>query len=144
MGIKANEKYVASKLEEHKRDHSLYIAFAPLEAPTIAVAVVVENAGFGSEAAAPITRRVFDFALLGLYPSVEDMAATREGKSGAPIGLQRPAAAVLLPGQAAVMGPAAATGSAAGSVAGSVAVSAAVPSPTTPPGAYVAAVRTAR
>ena len=106
VGIKANERYVASKIEEHKRDHSLYIAFAPLEAPTIAVAVVVENAGFGSEAAAPITRRVFDHALLGLYPSVEDMAATREGKSGAPIGTQRPAASVPLPGLTSVVGAA--------------------------------------
>ena len=107
VGIRANEKYVASKIEEHKRDHSLYIAFAPLDAPTIAVAVVVENAGFGSEAAAPITRRVFDYALLGLYPSVEDMAATREGKSGAPIGTQRPAASVPLPGVTSVMSGAA-------------------------------------
>ena len=98
VGIKANEKYVASKIEEHKRDHSLYIAFAPVEAPTIAVAVIVENAGFGSEAAAPITRRVFDYALLGLYPSLEDMAATRIGKSAAPIGVPRPAESVPLPG----------------------------------------------
>ena len=55
-------------------------------------------------AAAPMTRRVFDYALLGLVPSVEDMAATREGKSGAPIGTQRPAASVPLPGLAAVIG----------------------------------------
>jgi penicillin-binding protein 2 len=108
VGIKANEKYVASKLAEHKRDHSLYMAFAPLDAPTVAVAVIVENAGFGSEAAAPITRRVFDYALLGLYPSEEDLAATREGRSAAPIGKQRPAASVPLPGVAPLpdqMGP---------------------------------------
>ena len=49
VGIKANEKYNAAKLEEHQRDHSLYIAFAPIEAPTIALAVIVENAGFGAD-----------------------------------------------------------------------------------------------
>ena len=109
VGIKANEKYNAAKLDEHKRDHSLYIAFAPLEAPTIALAVVVENAGFGSEAAAPMARRVFDYALLGQYPSLEDMALTREGKSGAPVGTPRLAAAVPLPGATALannLGPA--------------------------------------
>jgi len=103
VGIRANQKYDASKLEEHKRDHSLYIAHAPAEAPTIALAVVVENAGFGSEAAAPMARRVFDYALLGLYPSEEDLAATRVGKSGAPIGVQRQAVDVPLPGQSEVM-----------------------------------------
>ena len=101
VGIKANEKYNASKMEEHKRDHSLYTAFAPIEAPTIAVAIVVENAGFGSEAAAPITRRVFDYVLAGVLPSPEDMALTREGKSGAPVGKQRPVSDVPLPGAAA-------------------------------------------
>ena len=98
VGIKANEKYNAAKMDEYQRDHSLYIAFAPLEAPTIALAVVVENAGFGSEAAAPITRRVFDYWLLGLWPSDEDLAATQQGKSGAPIGVQRRAVEVPLPG----------------------------------------------
>ena len=101
VGIRQNEKYNAAKLEEHKRDHSLYMAFAPVEAPTIALAIVVENAGFGSEAAAPITRRVFDYVLAGVLPSPEDVALTREGKSGAPIGKPRPAGEVPLPGAAA-------------------------------------------
>ncbi len=98
VGIKANEKYNAAALDEHKRDHSLYTAFAPLELPTIALAVVVENAGFGSEAAAPMARRVFDYWLRGQYPSVEDMALTQVGKSGAPLGTPRLAVSVPLPG----------------------------------------------
>ena len=98
VGIKANEKYNAAKLDEYQRDHSLYIAFAPVEAPAIVLAIVVENAGFGSEAAAPITRRVFDYWLSGLWPSEEDMAATQVGKSGAPIGQPRRAVDVVVPG----------------------------------------------
>ena len=101
VGIKANEKYNAAKLDEHKRDHSIYIAAAPIDAPTMVLAVVVENAGFGSEAAAPIARRVFDYMLLGQYPSAADMALTRQGKSSAPVGAPRRAADVPLPGQAA-------------------------------------------
>ncbi|MBL8341214.1 MAG: penicillin-binding protein 2 [Rubrivivax sp.] len=107
VGIKQNEKYNAAKLEEHQRDHSLYIAAAPLEAPTVALAVVVENAGFGSEAAAPIARRVFDYLLLGQAPSAEDLALTRQGRSAAPVGVPRRAAELPLPG---VPGPAAALG----------------------------------
>ena len=98
VGIKANEKYNAAKLDEYQRDHSLYIAFAPVEAPAIVLAIVVENAGFGSEAAAPISRRVFDYWLSGLWPSEEDMAATQVGKSGAPIGQPRRAVDVVVPG----------------------------------------------
>jgi penicillin-binding protein 2 len=98
VGIRQNEKYNAAKLEEHKRDHSLYIAAAPIDAPTVVLAVVVENAGFGAEAAAPIARRVFDYLLLGQYPSEEDLVATREGRSAAPLGTPRRAADIPLPG----------------------------------------------
>ena len=96
--IKANEKYNASKLDERHRDHALYTAFAPLDAPRVAIAIVVENAGFGAGAAAPIARRVFDFVLSGQYPSEADIAATRLGQSTAPIGVTRPVATVPLPG----------------------------------------------
>ena len=99
VGIRQNEKYNASKLEEHKRDHSLYIAFAPLEQPTIAVAVVVENAGFGATAAAPIARRVFDYWIANRYPSEEDIALTQQGKTAAPVGAPRTASEIPLPGQ---------------------------------------------
>ena len=69
IGMKANEKYNAAKLAEFHRDHSLYIAFAPADQPRIALAVIVENAGFGSAAAAPIARRAIDYYLLGKRPS---------------------------------------------------------------------------
>jgi penicillin-binding protein 2 len=100
IGIKQGQRYNAAKMEEHQRDHSLYIATAPLPEPTVALAVVVENAGFGAQAAAPIARRVFDYLLLGHYPSEEDLAATRAGQSAAPIGKPRRAADVMLPGAA--------------------------------------------
>jgi penicillin-binding protein 2 len=99
VGVRQNEKYNAAKLEEHQRDHSWYIAAAPIDAPTVVVAVIVENAGFGAEAAAPMARRVFDYLLLNKIPSEEDMAATQQGKSAAPIGTQRPASELVLPGQ---------------------------------------------
>lgn len=71
IGIKANEKYDASKVDERHRDHSLFIAFAPAgagEQPKIALAVLVENGGFGARAAAPIARAAFDYYLLGKLP----------------------------------------------------------------------------
>ena len=102
VGARANEKYNAARIDEHKRDHALYVAAAPIDAPTVALAVIVENAGWGSDSAAPIARRVFDYLLLGQYPSEADMAAMREGKAKAPIGTPRRAADVPLPGQAAL------------------------------------------
>jgi len=75
IGIKQNEKYDASKIDERLRDHSLFIAFAPVESPKIALAVVVENGGFGSRAAAPIARTVLDYYLLGRRPADAAQAA---------------------------------------------------------------------
>jgi penicillin-binding protein 2 len=87
--IGQKDKYNAAKLSEHQRDHALYMAFAPADNPQIALAVIVENAGFGAAHAAPIARRVFDYWLLGQYPSEEDIAATQMGQTGRPIGLPR-------------------------------------------------------
>ena len=98
VSIGQKEKYNASRLAEYQRDHSLYIAYAPAEDPKIAVAVIVENAGFGAAAAAPMARRIMDYWLLGNYPSEADMAAMRVGKAGAPIGTPRRAEDVPLEG----------------------------------------------
>ena len=84
--IGQKERYDARKLEEHQRDHSLYVGFAPVEQPTVALAVIVENAGFGATHAAPIARRVFDYLLMDQYPNPQDMAAVQKGQAGAPIG----------------------------------------------------------
>ena len=89
--IGQKDKYNASKMEEHQRDHALYMAFAPADNPQIALAVIVENAGFGAEHAAPIARRVFDYVLLGQYPSEEALAAVKKGQAASPIGKPRKA-----------------------------------------------------
>ena len=98
VSLRAGEKYRDIKADERKRDHSLYIAFAPIEAPTIALAVIVENAGYGSTSAAPIARRVFDYLLMGQYPNADDIALTQKGQTTAPVGKPRLAADVPLPG----------------------------------------------
>ncbi|MGH8688639.1 MAG: penicillin-binding protein 2 [Burkholderiales bacterium] len=69
VAMKQGEKYEEDKVAERLRDHSLFIAFAPLESPKIALAVVVENGGFGARTAAPIARTVLDFFLLGKLPA---------------------------------------------------------------------------
>ena len=64
FSVGQNEKYNEKTVPERLRDHSWFIAFAPAEAPRIAVAVLVENGGFGSTGAAPIARKVMDAWLL--------------------------------------------------------------------------------
>jgi len=69
IAIKQGEKYNEAKTAERHRDHALFIAFAPVESPKIALAVLVENGGFGAVAAAPIARLVLDYYLLGKKPA---------------------------------------------------------------------------
>ncbi len=115
--IKKNEKYDASKIDERFRDHALYMAFAPAENPQIALALVVENSGFGGANSAPIARRVFDFWLKGQYPSEEDIAAVQIAKAPVPIGKPRTVADMPWPAGAAAAATAAAA--AAGAATGS-------------------------
>ncbi|HEY8507323.1 MAG TPA: penicillin-binding protein 2, partial [Steroidobacteraceae bacterium] len=65
FSVGQNERYDEKTVAERLRDHSWFVAFAPAEAPRIAVAVLVENGGFGATAAAPIARKVMDAYLLG-------------------------------------------------------------------------------
>ena len=69
VGIKQGEKYNEARVAERHRDHSLFIAFAPADDPKIAIAVLVENGGFGARAAAPIARAAIDYYLLGKKPT---------------------------------------------------------------------------
>ena len=86
VGMKQGEKYDETKVTERLRDHSLYIAFAPVENPKIALVVLVENGGFGARAAAPIARTVLDYYLLGKLPegdapgAIKPDAAADEGE----------------------------------------------------------------
>ena len=101
-----NTKYNARALEEHQRDHALFMAYAPVDDPKIALAVVVENAGWGAGAAAPIARRVFDYWLMNQYPSEADLAAIKTGKAAAPMGKPRVASEVAWPPAANTAAPA--------------------------------------
>nr|WP_299242732.1 penicillin-binding protein 2 [uncultured Halomonas sp.] len=59
-----DERYDAAELEERLHDHALFVAFAPIEKPEIAVAVIVENAGGGSSNAGPLARKMLDAWIL--------------------------------------------------------------------------------
>src|SRR6185436_820164 len=79
VAMKQNEKYDERRVLERHRDHALFIAYAPADAPTIALAILVENGGHGGSTAAPIARAVLDFYLLGKDPAIkkdEDEAST--------------------------------------------------------------------
>ncbi len=70
--VKQDEEYDEKKVSKKNRDHALFVAFAPLEAPRIAVAVLVENGGHGGSVAAPIAKAIMDYYLLGKRPVSQD------------------------------------------------------------------------
>lgn len=82
IGIRQNEKYDEKRIAQQHRDHSLYIGYAPADKPRIALALVVENGGFGARVAAPMARKLFDFYLLGKLP--EDSTAPTETDQAIP------------------------------------------------------------
>ena len=75
FGLKG-EKYKEERVSERLRDHAWYIAYAPADKPTIALAVMVENGGFGAQTAAPVARAVIDYHLLRKQPDVKKIKAT--------------------------------------------------------------------
>lgn len=83
VGIAQNEKYDLSRLTERQRDHGLFVAFAPVESPKVAIAVLVENGNSGSGAAAPVARKVLDAYLLNRIPPAapESIPATISGEA---------------------------------------------------------------
>jgi len=62
------ERYDQKTVAERLRDHALFVAFAPADAPRLAIAVLVENGGAGSAVAAPIARAIFDAYLTTAAP----------------------------------------------------------------------------
>ena len=83
IGIKQNAKYDTGSINERHRDHALFIAYAPADDPTIALAVIVENGGHGGSSAGPIARKVMDYYLLGKLPASD---ATKDSKNMTPSG----------------------------------------------------------
>ncbi|RQZ25766.1 penicillin-binding protein 2 [Burkholderia sp. Bp9017] len=73
--------YKGHLLAEHLRDHALFIAYAPVDHPQIAVALVVENGGWGAQAAGPIARRVLDFYLIDRQNPQSESAAVAAAAS---------------------------------------------------------------
>ena len=79
-GLKG-EKYKEHRVAERLRDHAWYIAYAPVDKPTIALAVLVENGGFGAATAAPVARAVIDYYLLGKQPDAKKIKAIENDPS---------------------------------------------------------------
>jgi penicillin-binding protein 2 len=110
FSIGQNEKYNEKQVSERLRDHALFVAFAPADAPKLAVAVLVENGMHGGSTAAPIARRVFDAYLLGKYDAPAKPAGAPPPPPAADEPADEPATRpTAAPARAAVTPPAAGT-----------------------------------
>ncbi len=93
-GIKQGEKYNEHATPERLRDHALFVAFAPAEAPRIAIGVIVENGGHGSSSAAPVARAMMDYYLKDLQEMGKgDQGKTAQDAGNKPQETQTPMAA---------------------------------------------------
>jgi len=81
VGYAQGIKYDASQVALRRRDHAWFIAFAPVEDPQIALAILVENGEHGASAAAPIARKIADAYLLGAEPTAPAPAGDADGGS---------------------------------------------------------------
>lgn len=81
LGIKQGETYNKNKIKERHRDHSLFIAFAPVDKPKIALAIMVENGGFGAAAAAPLARKILDYYLIEQNKDKDSSEEAGKGKT---------------------------------------------------------------
>jgi penicillin-binding protein 2 len=84
VGYAQNVIYNVNLVKKRQRDHALFVAFAPVEDPQIAVAVMVENGEHGSTTAAPIARKVFDAYLLPRIEAAQPQAADQATALPAP------------------------------------------------------------
>jgi penicillin-binding protein 2 len=82
--VKQTESTRAKIVDERRRDHAWFIAYAPADDPKIAIAVLVENGGFGAAAAAPIARKVLDAYLLGPEAATEPKKPAAAPPASAP------------------------------------------------------------
>ncbi|HLE93327.1 MAG TPA: penicillin-binding transpeptidase domain-containing protein, partial [Sulfuricaulis sp.] len=73
--VPQGQTYSEKTTPERLRDHALFVSFAPADEPKVAVAVVVENGGHGSSAAAPIARKIMDYVVLGKITATPPVAA---------------------------------------------------------------------
>jgi len=81
VAIAQGSKYDAEKLSDFQKDHALFVGFAPIEQPKIAVSVIIENGGSGSTAAAPVARKVMDYYLLDKSDTPAESASELQAKS---------------------------------------------------------------